>query len=131
MDDNVSRFSTVTRKETTVYNWEEFFDFPIQDYISYKVLTGDTGDNIPGVPGIGPKRATELIKNYGTAFDIYDRLPLDSKYKYVQNLNENKEQLMLNYELMDLVTFCGDAITSAGHSLSEIDDRVMEYINAD
>jgi 5'-3' exonuclease len=131
VNDNVSRFSTVTRKETTVHTWDEFFDFPIEDYISYKVLTGDSGDNIPGIPGVGPKRATELIKTYGTAFDIYDMLPIDSKYKYMQNLNENKEQLMKNYELMDLITFCEDAITEAGHSLSEIDDRVMEYMNAD
>ena len=130
INENISRFSTVTRKETTVYNWEEFFDFPIEDYISYKVLTGDSGDNIPGVPGVGPKRATELIKTYGTALDIYDMLPIDSRYKYMQNLNENKEQLMVNYELMDLVTFCEDAIEVAGHSLPEINGRIMEYMNA-
>lgn len=129
IDDHVSRFSTVTRKESTIYNWEEFFDFPIEEYLSFKVLTGDNGDNIPGVPGIGPKRATELINTYGSAFDIYDLLPMDSKYKYIQNLNDNKEQLMINYELMDLVTFCGEAIEIAGHSLSEIDDRIMEYMN--
>ena len=55
---------------------------------------------------------------------------MDSKYKYIQNLNDNKEQLMVNYELMDLVTFCTEAIEVAGHSLSEIDDRIMEYMNA-
>ena len=37
VDEYVSRFSTVTRKETTVFNWEEFFSFPREEYISFKV----------------------------------------------------------------------------------------------
>jgi hypothetical protein len=32
------------------------------------------------------------------------------KYKYIQALNENAEQLLTNYELMDLITYCDDAI---------------------
>lgn len=129
VNENVSRFSTVTRKETTVFNWEEFFDFPQEDYISFKVLTGDKGDNIDGVAGIGPKRATELIKEYGTAFDIYDAIPIPSRYKYIQALNASKELILKNYRMMDLVSYCAEAIEHPGHSLLEIDERVKEYIN--
>ena len=91
--DNVSRFSYVNRKETTVDNWRETHEFPIEDYITIKCLTGDSGDNIPGIPGIGPKRAATLVSQYGTLFDIYDACPIDSKYKYIQSLNEHKEVL--------------------------------------
>ena len=129
VNENVSRFSTVTRKETTVFNWDEFFDFPQEDYISFKVLTGDKGDNIDGVPGIGPKRATELLQQYGTAFDIYDALPIDSRYKYIQSLNASKDLILKNYRMMDLVSYCAEAIEHPGHSLLEIDERVKEYIN--
>jgi DNA polymerase-1 len=106
--DGVSRFSYVTRKEITVDTWP--YDVAMDKYISYKCLTGDTGDNIPGIPGVGPKKATALIETYGDAFDIYEACPIDSKYKYIQNLNEHKERLMLNYELMDLITYCEEAI---------------------
>ena len=110
ISDKVSRFSTVTRKETTVHNWDEHYDFEIEDYITFKCLTGDKGDNVPGVPGVGPKRAVQLMEQYGTVFDIYDACPIDGKYKYIQAVNENAEQLLTNVELMDLVTYCEDAI---------------------
>lgn len=129
VQDGVSRFSTVTRKETTVFNWDEFFDFPREEYISFKVLTGDKGDNIPGIPGIGPKRASDLIHQYGTAFDIYDAIPIDGRYKYIENLNENAELLLQNYQLMDLMSHCPDAVGHPGHSLSELDKEIKDFIN--
>ena len=110
ISDKVSRFSTVTRKETTVHNWDEHYDFEIEDYISFKCLCGDKGDNVPGVPGVGPKRAVQLMNQYGSIFDIYDACPLEGKYKYIQAVNENAEQLLTNVELMDLVTYNEDAI---------------------
>ena len=110
ISDKVSRFSTVTRKETTVHNWDEHYDFEIEDYISFKCLCGDKGDNVPGVPGVGPKRAVQLMEQYGNIFDIYDACPLEGKYKYIQSVNENAEQLLTNVELMDLVTYNEDAI---------------------
>lgn len=129
VNENVSRFSTVTRKETTSFNWNEFFDFPHEQYISYKVLTGDKGDNIDGVNGIGPKRASELIRTYGSAFDIYDCLPINSKYKFVENLNNSGDLILQNYRMMDLLSYCEEAIESPGHSLEEIGGIIKEYIN--
>jgi DNA polymerase-1 len=111
IDENVNRFSYVTRKEVTKENWNDHYDVSIDDYISYKCLTGDAGDNVPGVKGVGPKRAIGLINDFGSAFDIADQLPISSKYKYIESLNEfGAEKLMRNYELMDLVTYCYDAI---------------------
>jgi len=110
INDRVSRFSTVTRKETTVHNWDEHYDFEIEDYITFKCLTGDKGDNVPGIPGVGPKRAVQLMEQYGTVFDIYDACPIDGKYKYIESLNENAEQLLINVELMDLITYSEEAI---------------------
>ena len=108
--DKVSRFSTVTRKEVTLNTWDEHYDFEVEDYITFKCLTGDKGDNVPGIPGIGPKRAVDLMQQYGSVFDIYDSIPIDGKYKYIQSLNENAEQLLMNVELMDLVTYSEEAI---------------------
>ena len=110
INDRVSRFSTVTRKETTIHNWDEHYDFDIEDYITFKCLTGDKGDNVPGIPGIGPKRAVQLMEQYGDVFDIYNACPIDGKYKYIESLNENAEQLLVNVELMDLITYSEEAI---------------------
>ena len=110
IQENVGRFSYVTRKEVRLDNWKEHYEIEPEEYISLKCLTGDKGDNVPGIPGIGPKRAVQLIEQYGTAFDIYNVCPIESRYKYIHSLNENAEQLLVNYELMDLMTFCDDAI---------------------
>lgn len=111
LQDNVSRFSYVTRKEYTLDNWGTHYDFPHEDYISIKCLTGDTGDNVFGVPGIGPKRAVSLVQQYGTALDLAMALPITSKYKYITALNEfGKDNILLNYRLMDLVSFCEEAV---------------------
>ena len=125
INDKVSRFSTVTRKETTVHNWDEHYDFEIEDYITFKCLTGDKGDNVPGVPGVGPKRAVQLMQQYGTVFDIYDACPIEGKYKYIQALNENAEQLLTNVELMDLVTYSEEAI---GKENTEVIHKTLEGI---
>lgn len=131
VNDYVSRFSTVTRKETTVLNWDEHFDFPIEEYISYKVLSGDKGDNISGIPTVGPVRATQLINTYGSAFDIYDNIPLDGTYKYIQNINENAEVILRNYELMDLLSYCEQAIQFPGHSVEEVQGEIAKALNGD
>jgi len=123
INDKVSRFSTVTRKETTVHNWDEHYDFDRDDYITFKCLTGDKGDNVPGVPGVGPKRAVQLMEQYGTVFDIYDACPIEGKYKYIQAVNENAEQLLQNVELMDLITYCEDAI---GEDNREVINRTLQ-----
>jgi len=107
---DVSRFSYVTRKEIRWDNWEEHYEVPPEEYISLKCLQGDKGDNVPGIVGIGPKRALTLIKEYGSAFDIYDAIPIDSKYVHIKNLNESGDRILTNYELMDLLTYCDDAI---------------------
>jgi len=123
VNDKVSRFSYVTRKEVTLDNWSTHYDFDPEDYISIKCLMGDTGDNVIGVPGIGPKRAVALVQEYGSTWDIIASIPLSGKYKYIQELNNCKDTLMLNYQLMDLVTHCEEAI---GKSNCEEIDQILE-----
>lgn len=122
----VMRFSYVTRKEVlfpACFDYDEKtvdieeeeivrwpYDVSPEHYLTLKCLQGDTGDNIMGIPGIGPKRALELIQQYGDVFDLYDQLPLPGKSKYIQNLNDFGDRLLLNVELMDLITYCDEAI---------------------
>ena len=121
IQEGVNRFSYVNRKEVTIDNWYDHYEVTPEEFISLKCLTGDKGDNVPGIPGIGPKRAYGLIKEYGDAFSIYDAAPIAGKYKYIESLNENYEQILQNYELMDLITYCDEAIGK--NNVAEIKER--------
>jgi DNA polymerase-1 len=122
----VSRFSYVTRKEVTINNWENHYDFTPEQYISIKCLMGDDGDNVPGAENIGPKRALDLVNQYGSAFDIAASLPITSRLKYVQSLNNfGADQILLNYRLMDLVTYCSEAL---GGNTKHIDQILKDYL---
>ena len=69
-------------------------------------LTGDTADNIPGVPGIGPKTALKLIAEYGSIQGIYDNLDaLTSKKAMHKKLVENREQALLSRKLVVIDRF--------------------------
>jgi 5'-3' exonuclease len=104
----VSRFSYITRKEITEESWP--YDCSKENYLGLKCLQGDSGDNIKGVDGIGPKRATALLEQYDDIFSIIDLLPLPGKQKFIQNLNVSGSLLELNLKLMDLPTYCEEAI---------------------
>jgi len=110
VSDKASRFSYRTRKEITIENWNEHYGYAPQEHISIKVLQGDKSDDIPGVTGIGEKRAATLVKEYGSAYDILMSLPIQDKKVYIQNLNAFGDQILTNYELMDLETYCEEAI---------------------
>ncbi len=62
-------------------------------------LMGDTADNIPGCPGIGPKTAIKLISEYKSIEGIYQNID-KLKGKQKENLIENKEQVFLSRKLV-------------------------------
>jgi len=122
IEEQVSRFSYVSRKEFTLDNWSTHYDVTPEEFISYKCLMGDKGDDVDGYSGIGPKRAAGIVQQYGDVFEIYGRIPLEGKYKYIETLNNNPELMMLNLELMDLRTFCSEAIGS--ENISDIERKL-------
>jgi 5'-3' exonuclease len=107
--DNVHRFSYVTRKEYRLDNWDETYDYPHEMALSIKVLVGGK-DNVVGIPGVGAKRAHTLLKEYGDAFGVYDALPLPGKAVYIKNTNEFGDKILRNIELIDMATYCAEAI---------------------
>ena len=70
--------------------------------IEVKGLQGDTSDNIPGVPGIGPKTAISLIQKYATIENLYNKIEMgedDLKGKQKENIIANKELALLSKKL--------------------------------
>ena len=73
----------------------------IRDYLA---LMGDSSDNIPGVPKIGPKTAAQLLNEFDNIDNLYLNLDKISKKGLLENLRENKEKAFLSRELVTLQT---------------------------
>ncbi len=76
---------------------------PLQ-FIELKALMGDSSDNIPGVPKIGQKTATELMTDYQSLDNIYDNLDNISKNAVRESLRDNKELAYLSKTLATIKT---------------------------
>ena len=73
--------------------------------IEVKGLQGDTSDNIPGVPGIGPKTAINLVKKYGTIENLYKQIDEgtdDLKGKQKESIVNNKEMAFISRQLGEI-----------------------------
>ncbi|MCW7753248.1 DNA polymerase I [Desulfobotulus sp. H1] len=78
---------------------KERFGFDARGIVDMMALMGDSSDNIPGVPGIGPKTATSLIAQYGSLEKVYEALPQIGKKKLVENLIQNRDKAFLSRRL--------------------------------
>ena len=67
-------------------------------------LSGDTADNIPGVPGIGPKTALKLIKTFKTLTNLYRQVDTITQKKQHENLVKFKQQAFLSQKLVTIDT---------------------------
>jgi DNA polymerase-1 len=81
----------------------EKFDLDnVNQIIDYLGLMGDAVDNIPGVPGVGPKTASKLLKQYGTMEGIYEHID-ELKGKLKERLVDNKEQAFISRQLATIL----------------------------
>jgi DNA polymerase-1 len=93
--------------ETVIYNEEavrERFGVSASQLADYKGLVGDASDNIPGVPGIGPKTAGSLIQKYGRLENLYreiDEVGLGNQ-KIEGRLRQYRDQAFLSKKLATL-----------------------------
>ncbi len=82
---------------------EKYKVTPVQ-FIDLKALMGDTADNIPGVPKVGEKTATELMVTYGSLEGIYEHLEEITKKSIKTSLEENRELADLSKVLATIKT---------------------------
>jgi DNA polymerase-1 len=71
----------------------------VRDFLA---LTGDTSDNIPGVPGVGPKTAADLLGQFGSLEAIYARLAEVTKPKLRENLRTHEDDARISQKLVTL-----------------------------
>ncbi|MDR2546427.1 MAG: hypothetical protein LBC96_02815 [Lachnospiraceae bacterium] len=83
---------------------EKAYQVTPKQFIDVKALMGDPSDNIPGVPKIGIKTATELVVRFGSLKGIYENLDDITKAAVKESLSENKELAFLSQELATIAT---------------------------
>lgn len=84
----------------------EKFGVPPEQVGDALALIGDTSDNIPGVPGIGPKTAAELIHNFGSLEGVLTRAGEIKQNKRRESIEQNTEQARLSRQLVALKEDC-------------------------
>ena len=82
---------------------EEKYGVTPQQIPDYLGLMGDTADNIPGVPGVGPKTASKFLQKYGSIEGLYEHLD-DLKGKQLEKVRDNKDLAFLSRKIATIVT---------------------------
>ena len=83
--------------------FEEKYGIKVDQFVDYKALVGDSSDNIPGVPRVGPKAAQSLLTAYDSLDGIYEHVG-EVKGAQQKYLTEGKESAYLSRELARIYT---------------------------
>lgn len=108
LDENVSIIRQQNGKEI-IYKESDFeteYGIKVNQWIDAKALEGDTGDNIPGVSGVGEKAVFPMLQQFGNIEGIYQDLSaVSANFKrYVKKLEEGRENAFLSKILATIVT---------------------------
>lgn len=99
---------------------EEKYQVNPAQFIDLKALMGDASDNIPGVPKVGEKTATDLMVQFGSLSNIYEHIDEVTKKSI-------RESLIANKELADLSKVLATIKTDADVELSYEDARLKNF----
>ncbi len=95
MKDRITDYSTIKAE----------YGFEPEKFIDVMGLSGDTSDNIPGVPGIGEKTAIGLIQTYADFENVFAQVEEITKKKLNENLRKFKDQAILSKRLVTIDRF--------------------------
>jgi len=96
----ISKMGQTSATLYDVAKFQEEYGFEPKKLIDLKSLMGDSSDNIPGVAGVGPKTATELLLKFGSLDGIYENLDDASiRPKLREKLENSRENAVLSYDL--------------------------------
>lgn len=121
IDDDVAMYDALKNKMITAKEVEEKFSVKPSQVLDVLSLMGDASDNVPGVRGIGPKTAAELISKYQTLENLFEHLGEIKQEKRRQMLIEGTQKAKLSKQL---ITLCEDVPIS--HNMQ---DYQLQNIN--
>jgi len=101
IDEHVSMYDIKTDTLTDVAAMVEKMGVRPEQFIDCLALQGDTSDNVPGVPDVGPKTALSWIQKYGSMANLYEHVE-EIKGKRGDNLRTFKDQAEMSRELVTI-----------------------------
>ncbi|MBM3192590.1 MAG: DNA polymerase I, partial [Chlamydiae bacterium] len=81
---------------------EELFGVRPDQIVDLLAIMGDSSDNIPGIPGFGPKTATKLLQEFGSLHNLLDNIDRLDSAKKQETLRSNKELALISQKLATL-----------------------------
>jgi DNA polymerase-1 len=102
VDENVTMIDTMKDKTYDVAAVKERFGVGPDKVVEILGLMGDTTDNIPGVPGIGPKTAQRLIEEYGSVEEVIKNSENLRNVKLRETFHTYAEQARLSHQLASI-----------------------------
>ena len=101
---DITAFDTMKDKSFGIKEVKDRFGVEPEQLVDLLALTGDSIDNIPGVPGIGQKTATVLIQEFGSLENLLDNLDKVSKANIKERLSTHADQARLSKQLATIDT---------------------------
>jgi DNA polymerase-1 len=121
IDENISMFDAMKNKSISFNEVREKFSVEPEKVLEVLALIGDASDNVPGVRGIGPKTASELINQFENIENLYENLDKIKQEKRRAMLTENKDNAFLSKKLIRL-----DENVNLGTEINDLKVRVIE-----
>ena len=101
---NVSMYDSMKDKQISIPDVVEKWGVPPEKMIDLQAMTGDSTDNVPGIPGIGPKTAAQLLEEFGDLDTLLARAGEIKQQKRRENILANAELARLSRQLVMLKT---------------------------
>ena len=98
----VSMWDTMKEKFTDYETLKEEYGLEPEKFIDVMGLSGDSSDNIPGVPGVGEKTALKLVKEFGSLERVFDNVDKVKGKKLQENLRKAKDIASLSKRLVTI-----------------------------
>lgn len=101
---NVHMYDAMKDKQIGIPDVIEKWGVPPEKMIDLQAMTGDSTDNVPGIPGIGPKTAAQLLEEFGDLETLLARADEIKQVKRRENIVANAELARVSRQLVELRT---------------------------
>ncbi|THB70298.1 MAG: DNA polymerase I, partial [Desulfobulbaceae bacterium] len=107
---------------------KEKYQVEVEQLLDCFALMGDSSDNVPGVPGVGPKSAAKLIDQYQSLDALYQHVDELKKSKMKENLIQHQGDAFLSRDLIRLKLDIPLPETADSYRISDPDDEQLKTI---
>lgn len=99
---------------------QEEYGIPVERFVDLKGLMGDSSDNIPGIPGVGPKTATKLLQEFDSIENLLDQVESISNKKLRDKVDAHRQEAVLSKKLATIMTNIPIDVTMSELKLGEL-----------